>query len=306
MIHPTADVASENIGEGSRVWQFSVVCSGAVIGRDCNICSHCFIESGVAIGDRVTIKNGVSLWTGVTVEDDVFIGPGVTFANDKHPRSKHMPAEFERTRVEAGASIGANATILPGVTVGRGAMIGAGAVVTRDVPPRGIVKGNPARVTGFDSSVRVVSATSQESSPLKTVRRVTRVDLDRHGDSRGNLSVAIVPTQVPFEVKRLFIVSGVPDLSVRGNHAHRSCHQFLICTSGRCAVTVDDGKSRETVILDSPSFGIHVPPLVWGVQHDYSNDASLLVLTSELYDGAEYIRSYEEFLEIIRLNQDLR
>ncbi len=145
MIHPLADVQSKKIGERTHVWQFCVVLEGATIGCDCNICSNCFVENDVVVGDRVTVKCGVQLWDGVRLEDDVFIGPNVTFCNDIHPRSKVYPEKFLSTIVRKGASIGANATILPGIEIGEGAMIGAGAVVTKDVPAGGVVVGNPAK-----------------------------------------------------------------------------------------------------------------------------------------------------------------
>jgi UDP-2-acetamido-3-amino-2,3-dideoxy-glucuronate N-acetyltransferase len=145
-IHPSSDVQSKQIGEGTRVWQYVVILPGAVIGRDGNICSHCFIENKVIVGDRVTVKCGVQLWDGVTLEDDVFIGPNATFTNDLNPRSRNDAAKLLPTLVKKGASIGANATILPGLTIGEGAMVGAGAVVTKDVPPRTLVVGNPARI----------------------------------------------------------------------------------------------------------------------------------------------------------------
>ncbi|WP_340148666.1 acyltransferase [uncultured Sneathiella sp.] len=145
MIHKLADVQSSSIGDGTRIWQFSVVLPEAVIGRDCNICSHTFIENDVTIGDRVTIKNGVFLWDGITIENDVFLGPNATFTNDLTPRSRQIPEAFLRTTVCAGASIGANATILPGIRIGRHAMIGAGAVVTRNIDDGEVVVGNPAR-----------------------------------------------------------------------------------------------------------------------------------------------------------------
>ena len=145
MIHPLADVQSENIGKHTNIWQFNVVLPGAVIGRDCNICSHCFIENDVVLGDRVTIKNGVFLWDGMRIEDDVFIGPNVTFSNDRYPKSRNKQAELEQIIIKKGASIGANATILPGVTIGESAMVGAGAVVTKDIMSNIVVKGNPAR-----------------------------------------------------------------------------------------------------------------------------------------------------------------
>jgi UDP-2-acetamido-3-amino-2,3-dideoxy-glucuronate N-acetyltransferase len=148
-IHSLADVQCQDIGDGTRIWQFVVILSGAKIGADANICSHCLIENDVIIGDRVTIKSGVQLWDGVRLEDDVFVGPNVTFTNDRFPRSKQHPDRFAITRVCIGASIGGGATLLPGITIGACAMVGAGAVVTRDVPPNAIVVGNPARIVGF-------------------------------------------------------------------------------------------------------------------------------------------------------------
>ncbi len=137
------------IGPGTRVWAFAHILPGAVIGQDCNICDQTFIENDVVVGDRVTIKSGVQLWDGVTLGDDVFVGPNATFTNDPFPRSRQRPTSFPRTYVCNGASIGANATILPGLTIGEAAMVGAGAVVTKDVPPEAIVVGNPARIVGY-------------------------------------------------------------------------------------------------------------------------------------------------------------
>lgn len=143
-IHRLSDCQSSNIGDGTRVWQFTVVLPGAKIGRDCNINAHCFIENDVVVGDNVTVKCGVYLWDGITLEDSVFVGPNATFTNDKKPRSKVYPDKFLRTVVKRGASIGAGAVILPGLTIGEGAMIGAGAVVTKDVPAGATVYGVPA------------------------------------------------------------------------------------------------------------------------------------------------------------------
>lgn len=144
-IHPLADVRTVAIGAGTKVWQYVVILSGASIGTDCNICAHVLIEGDVSVGDRVTVKSGVQLWDGVTLEDDVFVGPNVTFSNDRFPRSRQRPDSYERTVVARGASIGANATILPGIRIGARALVGAGAVVTRDVPEDATVYGNPAR-----------------------------------------------------------------------------------------------------------------------------------------------------------------
>lgn len=142
--HPSSDVQTGLIGDETRIWQFCVVLPGARIGRGCNICSHCLIESDVEIGDDVTVKCGVQLWDGVRLEDKVFVGPNVTFTNDREPRSKEHKIP-ERTIIKRGASLGANATILPGITIGENSIVGAGSVVTKDVPPGALVVGNPAR-----------------------------------------------------------------------------------------------------------------------------------------------------------------
>ena len=143
-VHPLADVQTDDIGAGTRIWQFAVVLKGARIGRDCNICAHTLVEGEVTIGDRVTVKSGVYLWNGLVVEDDVLLGPQATFTNDSAPRSKNYKPP-EPTFIRAGASRGAGAVVLPGLTIGRGAMIGAGAVVTRSVPDGETWVGNPAR-----------------------------------------------------------------------------------------------------------------------------------------------------------------
>ncbi len=145
MIHDSADVQSKHIGKNTTVWQFCVILPEAVIGANCNINAHCLIENDVRVGDNVTLKCGVYLWDGITVEDNVFIGPNATFTNDKYPRSKVYPDVFQRTLIKKGASIGANATILGGITIGENAIVGAGSVVTRDIPANQIWAGNPAR-----------------------------------------------------------------------------------------------------------------------------------------------------------------
>ena len=148
-IHPTAEVNTEKIGAGTTIWQFSIVLPKAEIGKNCNINAHVFIENDVKIGNNVTIKSGVQVWDGVTIEDDVFIGPNVTFTNDLVPRSKQYPEKFERTVIERGASIGANATIIAGNTIGEYAVIGAGSVITKDIGSYELYYGNPAVHKGY-------------------------------------------------------------------------------------------------------------------------------------------------------------
>ena len=148
-IHPLADVKSTSIGKDTRVWQFAVIFDGAVIGENCNVCAHTLIENGVSVGNNVTIKSGVFLWEGTVVADGVLIGPNATFTNDALPRSKVYPEIFSGITIKQGASIGANATILPGVTIGEYAMVGAGAVVVSDIPDHAVVVGNPAKVIRY-------------------------------------------------------------------------------------------------------------------------------------------------------------
>lgn len=144
-IHPLADCQSEHIGDDTKIWQFCVVLPDAVIGYNCNICSHCLIENDVKIGNNVTIKCGVQIWDGIELEDNVMIGANVSFTNDKYPRSQNKDWILMQTKVCRGASIGAGSVILPGLTIGEGAMIGAGSVVTKDVPAGELWIGNPAR-----------------------------------------------------------------------------------------------------------------------------------------------------------------
>jgi UDP-2-acetamido-3-amino-2,3-dideoxy-glucuronate N-acetyltransferase len=303
--HPQALVESSRIGPGTKVWAFAHVLPGAAIGSDCNICDHVFIENDVRIGDRVTIKCGVQVWDGVSLEDDVFVGPNATFTNDAFPRSKEWPREFSKTIVRAGASIGANATLLPGITVGARAMIGAGAVVTRDVPPNAIVVGNPAFIKGYvdlerDSSGRAPSNADilGEPRPCK-VRGVQIYKLRLATDLRGSLVAGEVGEGLPFQPKRFFAVFDVPTREVRGEHAHRRLHQFLVCLKGECSLVVDDGTNREEIVLGSPRLGVHLGPLVWGIQYKFSRDAVLLVLASDEYDPDDYIRDYEEYQRLL-------
>lgn len=300
--HDSAIVETQSVGAGTRIWAFAHILSGARVGRNCNICDHTFIENDVTIGDRVTIKCGVQLWDGIIVEDDVFIGPNATFTNDAFPRSKQRPDSFLRTVVKKGASIGANATILPGLVVGERAMIGAGAVLTHDAPPNAILTGNPARISGYVGA-RVESAVSAQlpvevGAHATTIKGVSVCRLPLVDDIRGLLSFGEVERQVPFEVKRYFLVFGVPSRHVRGEHAHRSLHQFLVCVHGRCSVVADDGVNRQEFLLDSPAVGVHIPPMIWSVQYKYSADAVLLVLASDLYNAADYIRDYSDFLTL--------
>jgi UDP-2-acetamido-3-amino-2,3-dideoxy-glucuronate N-acetyltransferase len=306
-VHPSAICESQTVGEKTRIWAFAHVLPNARIGIDCNLCDHVFIENDVVIGDRVTIKCGVQVWDGVTLEDDIFIGPNVTFTNDPFPRSKQYPTAFSKTLVRSGASIGANATILPGITIGIQAMVGAGAVVTHDVPPYAKVIGNPARIIGYTPHSGILSTLMSETevsssalgSHATAVRGVDVYELPLVKDLRGNLSVGEFERNVPFIPQRYFLVFDVPSGKVRGEHAHKQCHQFLICIKGSCAVVADDGFHRQEILLDSPNKGVHLPPMTWGVQYKYTTDAVLLVFASDYYDASDYIRDYDQFMDIV-------
>lgn len=289
-LHPQGICESTEVGKGTRIWAFAHVLHGARIGRDCNICDSVFVEDDVIIGNAVTVKSGVQLWNGVRLGNHVFVGPNATFTNDKVPRSKQYPAHYPETVVEDGASIGANATILPGVRIGIGAMIGAGAVVTQDVPARATVVGNPGKVIGYAGAVEVDAF----SGCLPDDYGAALVRLAAHEEVRGRLFVADEGI-VPFVPKRFFLVDKVPVGEARGNHAHHSSYQFFVVVSGQIFIAVDDGKRAFAIRLSRPNLGVYVPPRIWSMQFGHSADAVLFVLASDAYNRSGYISDYSEF-----------
>ncbi|MBZ9814129.1 WxcM-like domain-containing protein [Mesorhizobium sp. CA7] len=304
-VHDRGICESTRVGNGTRIWAFAHVLPGAVIGANCNICDHVFIENDVSVGDDVTIKSGVQLWDGVRLGNRVFVGPNATFTNDRFPRSKHYPEQFLQTVVEDGASIGANATILPGITIGRQAMIGAGAVVTKNVPANAVVVGNPAVIIGYQTGPQVEPVMTQAAPGAAGDRMALGVGgcelwrLPHFSDLRGELAPLEFGQNLPFKPLRSFLVYGVRSDKVRGEHAHRQCHQFLIATHGRLSVVVDDGHDRKEVSLADPSVGLYLPPGVWGIQYKFQPDTVLLVMASHPYDASDYIRDYSDFLATV-------
>jgi UDP-2-acetamido-3-amino-2,3-dideoxy-glucuronate N-acetyltransferase len=292
-VHPQGICETTEVGEGTRIWAFAHILSGARIGRDCNICDGVFIEGDVTIGDDVTVKSGVQLWDGVRLGKRVFVGPNVSFTNDKFPRSKQTPPVYARTTIEDGASIGANATILPGIGIGIGAMVGAGAVVTRDVPARAIVVGNPGRVVGYAGAVELDA--SRDPLPEDYGPSLIRVRI--HAEARGRLFVADEGV-VPFAPKRFFLIDKVPPGEARGSHAHHSSQQFMVAVSGQIVIAVDDGRRAYAIRLSHPDIGLYLPPCTWSMQCGHSVDAVLLVLASDAYNEREYISGYREFCSI--------
>ena len=300
-VHELALCESSSVGVGTRIWEFSHIFPGAVIGEECNFSAGVLVENDVRIGNRVTVKSGVQLWDGIRVEDDVFIGPNATFSNDPFPRSKVHLTSYPLTVISKGASVGANATILPGISIGQGAMVGAGSVVTRDVPDFAKVYGNPARIRGYVHTSLESQSSEESSQPTRenrepTVPGVRLVPLTRAVDLRGSLVAAEIGDHLPFSVNRLFVVYDVPSLESRGAHAHRECHQFLVALGGSVNVIVSDGEVSDEIVLSSPTHGLYLPPMIWGTQYQYSASASLLVMASHPYDSSDYIRDFSSYL----------
>ena len=302
LIHEQALCEGARVGAGSRVLAFSHLAASTCVGRDCIIGTHVFLDHAVHLGDRVAIGSGAYVGKGIRLEDDVKVGAGATLA---HLTEGSGDAGFSPGLVRAGASVGANATILPGVVIGPKARIEPGSVVTRSVPSNAIVAGNPAQIIGYVGTVdnQVDPWASSPSGVHGTsVSGVTIRQMSEVEDLRGNLSVGELGRDVPFEVKRYFLVYDVPNMEIRGEHAHLVCHQFLIAAKGSLRVVVEDGVNREEIVLDKPSLGLHLPPMTWGIQYRYSPDAVLLVLASHHYDPSDYVRDHDRFLAMVRGN----
>lgn len=301
------------IGEGTRVWAFAHVQVGAVVGAGCNIGENVFIESGAIIGDNVTVKNGVQVWDGVVLNDNVFVGPNVTFCNDMYPRSKQHLSTHPQTIVSHGASIGANATILPGIKIGPEALVGAGSVVTHSVSAKTIVAGNPARHLRFNSVSQIKADLHQIQSAALPDHGNNRIVLNgRHAtsdavriwhspvfaDRRGKLTFTQYDEGLPWKPQRMFVIYDAPQAELRGYHAHVSTHQCLVCVKGIVNVLLDNGVDRREITLDSPNKSLLIPPMVWSSQTYVERDSILVVLASEKHISENYIHDYSHFVEL--------
>ncbi|HET6389566.1 WxcM-like domain-containing protein [Hyphomicrobium sp.] len=285
--HPLALCESNSIGEGTRIWAFAHVLPGARVGRNCNICDHVFIENDVSIGDDVTIKCGVQVWDGVSIGNRAFIGPNVTFTNDRFPRSKQYPERFLATVVEEGASIGANATILPGVRVGRDAMVGAGAVVTKDVPPNATVVGNPAKPIYSDLAETLIEKQSALGSGAS-------IRPDGDSSSAGSM------VRLPYASHHLQILRRLPKHAEAGYAELRSGQMFIVA-KGAVSIELDDGKEQTEVVLSETSSVQQIPPKTWMQLRASTAEIVLIVARSHPYDEGELILTREEFLRQIAL-----
>ena len=299
-IHPSALCESNDIGPDTRIEAFTYIAHKVKVGRNCVIGPHVFIGRDVIIGDRVIIRGSAQICAGTIIEDEVSIAAHATFLSDRNSHGGNVtdnPIVLRR-----GCKIGASATLCAGVTIGEYGVVDAGAVVTRSVQPHAIVAGNPATVVAFANTLETPAPPAAPSSALvqtteSKVRGVKIYELPLIRDPRGNLTVGEFARTLPFAPKRYFMTFDVPNFDLRGEHAHRTCHQFLLCVRGSCAVVVDDGLNREEFLLDRPTFGVHVPPMVWATEYKHSQDSRLLVFASEYYDPADYIRDYHIFLK---------
>jgi hypothetical protein len=248
------------------------------------------IVETAALGVGCTVREHATVGAGVTLGEDVEIGRGARL--------------LDSVTVHRAATIGANALVRAGVVVGREAVVEPGAVVEADVPAHAVVAGIPARIVGYADSLPTVSGSQvvragDISEPVATaVRGVVLHPLTNARDLRGSLA-AVEFADLPFAPRRAFAVYAVPDESVRGAHAHRECGQFLVCVSGAVSCIADDGSSRQEFRLTSPEVGLLLPRMIWGMQFGFTSNAALLVLAQLPYDPDDYVRDYEEFLELV-------
>lgn len=260
--------------QGAEFSPYSVVHPDVEMGRACRFEAGCYVGPGARLGERVRV------------------GPHAVIDSTAE----------RRVEVRDGAVIGAQSVIQAGVLIGDQAVVEPGAVVTRNVPATAVVAGNPARIVRYLSGLSTPAAlrvAGEDGELVNTgVRGVTIHRLPLIEDLRGNLVFGEAMKHVPFAVKRFFLTFEVASEEARGEHAHRQLEQFLLCVHGRVNIVVDDGRRREEIILDRPNVAIHIQPKVWGVQYRFSEGAVLLVLCSDLYDPADYIRDYAEFLEL--------
>lgn len=288
-----------SLGDGCRVGAFARVEQGAVVGSETTVGDHCLVARGATLGANVTVMAGARVLDSTRVEDGVVIGPNAVVGVSTHGAER--PAI-----VRSLAQVLSNAVVDAGVTIGTGARVMPNAHVTQSVPATAIVAGAPAAIEGYVDAI----------APGQAAIRVSRIEPARHvlpvnraallpvatvEDLRGRIAVTEFGDDLPFQPRRVFFVTNVPNRNVRGEHAHRTLEQFLICVSGESHVLVDDGSTRVEVILDAPSMGLHLPPMTWSVQYKHAPGTVMAVLASDRYDPADYIRDYDEFLALCGL-----
>ncbi|MFO1150480.1 MAG: WxcM-like domain-containing protein [Alsobacter sp.] len=301
MINALADVRGP-VGAGTVIHQFAVIDEAARVGERCVIGPHCYVGPGVVLGDEVQLDAGVRLVSPALIGSRVQFGPNVSLTNVLGAAD----AASAPTTIGEQAEIEANVVLHTGIEIGARAHIEAGSVVRHNVPSYARVAGNPSRIVGYveTSTPTVVSPLTSSELPeavIKTgVKGVTLHRLPLITDIRGGLIFGEFERTVPFAAKRYFAVLNVPSLETRGEHAHRECAEFLICVTGDCSVVADDGYHREEFLLNKPTIGLLLPPMVWRVHYKYSTNAVLVVFASQYYDASDYIRDYSAFRREVR------
>lgn len=256
-----------------------------------------YLYPGCRISDDVKIDGFTQVWSGVNIKAGAKVGSGVIFLKNENNESNIQICE--------NVSIGAGCIIGDNLKIDRGAILEPGSVVLQDVPAHAIVGGNPAKIIGYTETAEETSLITETITSINKdvvhvgVKNVTLHRFKLVKDFRGDLSVGEFSKEIPFEPKRYFLVFNVPSEKTRGEHAHYECHQFLICVKGSCSVVADDGTKRREVELNQPNVGIYLPPLTWGIQYKYSEDAVLLVFASHYYEAADYIRNYDDFISAV-------
>ena len=286
------------------IHQTAIIEKSARLGKNLTIGPNAVIGDNVTIGDNCIIDSGVNISRNSILESGVIIGSNTVFIE------ANIENEETETIIKKMVKIGPNTTIYPNIIVGESAAVKPGTVLMRTVPPYAIVEGNPATIVGYIDTIyrtndlkKIPAIQKELKSELIGVKGVTYHNFPIIPDLRGNLTVGEFNNQIPFEAKRYFLIYGVPTREVRGEHAHRLCHQFLICIHGHCSIVTDDGNNRVEILLDSPNKGLYLPPMTWSIQYQYSQDAILLVFASHYYDSDDYIRDYENFILELKSNK---
>lgn len=269
-IHPTVICLSEDIASDVTIGPYCVVEAGVALEEGVEVASHAAIGANARIGARSKVGAGARIGAGCILDRDV--------------------------------TVGANAIIADEVRLNVSAFVEPGTKVNAPVPPYAIVSGQEGTITGYvDAALDVLpnlGASPHEGSQESRVRGVRVYDMREFPDLRGTLLVGEFGKELPFLPKRYFLVYDVLSERTRGEHAHRECHQFLTCIQGACSVLADDGTNRQEFRLDRRSIGLHLPPMIWGVQYKFSRDGVLLVFASAYYDPSDYIRDYNEFARL--------
>jgi acetyltransferase-like isoleucine patch superfamily enzyme/dTDP-4-dehydrorhamnose 3,5-epimerase-like enzyme len=301
LAHSSAIIESEDIGPRCVIEPFVRISEGATVGSDCFLGTGTVIGAGVRLGNNVQILGNVNIPPNVQIGSNVIVHPGVSFVPTGLMQLESSASTA--TRVNDGARLGANATIMYGISIGTNSIIEPGSLITKDVPQNAVMRGHPAKIVGYGNSANTpaLRATSKKADTLRplAVKGAALHPIPLIVDLRGSLVFGEIAQHLPFTPQRFFVVYDVPSEEVRGEHAHLELHEFLICLKGSISVALDDGTHHDEVRLDSPTVGLHIPPRLWRVHYKYSPDAVMLSLCSDVYKAEDYVREYSDFLELV-------